>query len=609
MDEKQNMKAGTVTMVNGPVIRARGMSHFAMRELVRVGSLGLTGEILQMDGDQAVVQIYEDTTGVKAGETVEGLGRPLSVCLGPGLIGHIIDGIGRPLDRLMEKEGGFLARGTNLDPIDMDRSWEVTPVCKAGDHVSAGMIVATAQETDLIENRVTVPRGVEGEVESIVAPGYYKTSETVARIRLGNGKVFPLKMFHYWPVRAPRPYRERLLPDEPLITGQRVIDGLFPISKGGVAAIPGGFGTGKTVTQHQLAKWSDAQIVVYIGCGERGNEMTQVLEEFPTLEDPYSKKPLMQRTVLIANTSNMPVAAREASIYTGITIAEYYRDMGYDVAMMADSTSRWAEALRELAGRLGDIPAEEGFPAYLATRLAEFYERAGKVRTLGGKTASISVIGAVSPPGGDFTEPVTRHTKRFIRCFWALDASLAHARHFPAISWMDSYSEYSDEVKDWYHQNVNPEWAALQAETRAILAEDDTVQQTIRLMGEDVLPDGQRLIALTASLLKNGYLQQNSFSDDSFCPPSKGLTILKMILSFHNQAKKLVADGCPLSLIRKMKELIELSHARELPAEDKAGFDALSERIRERLEKIGRERLAREREEQAEEKTEGEEVR
>jgi V/A-type H+-transporting ATPase subunit A len=456
------------------------------------------------------------------------------------------------------------------------------------------MIVATIKETDLIENRVVVPRGVEGEIASIVAPGYYKTSEIVARIRCGNGKVVPLKMFHYWPVRTPRPYRERLLPDEPLLTGQRVIDGLFPIAKGGVAAIPGGFGTGKTVTQHQLAKWSDAQIVVYIGCGERGNEMTQVLEEFPSLEDPYSKKPLMQRTILIANTSNMPVAAREASIYTGVKIAEYYRDMGYDVAMMADSTSRWAEALRELAGRLGDIPAEEGFPAYLATRLAEFYERAGKVRTLGGKTASVSVIGAVSPPGGDFTEPVTRHTKRFIRCFWALDASLAHARHFPAISWLDSYSEYSDEIKDWYHQNVDPEWSALQAETRAILAEDDIVQQTIRLMGEDVLPDGQRLIALTASLLKNGYLQQNSFSDDSFCHPSKGLTILKMILNFHNQAKKLVSDGCPLSLIRKMKELVELTHVRELPADDKAGFDSLAGRLRERLEKIGQERLARE---------------
>ena len=592
--KSDDKKLGTITLINGPVINATGMSHFAMRELVQVGELGLTGEILQMDGSDSVIQVYEDTTGIKVGEPVRGLGRPLSVCLGPGLIGHIIDGIGRPLDRLMEKEGSFLARGTKLDPIDMERSWEVVPTCKVGDVVSGGMIVATIKETELIENRVLIPSGVEGEIEFIVAPGFYKTSEVVARITGMDGKSTPVMMYHYWPVRMPRPYKERLLPDEPLITGQRVIDGLFPISKGGVAAIPGGFGTGKTVTQHQLAKWSDAKVVVYIGCGERGNEMTQVLEEFPSLEDPYSKKPLMQRTILIGNTSNMPVAAREASIYTGITIAEYYRDMGYDVAMMADSTSRWAEALRELSGRLGEIPAEEGFPAYLATRLAEFYERAGKVRTFGDKTASITVIGAVSPAGGDFTEPVTRHTKRFIRCFWALDASLAHARHFPAISWMDSYSEYADEVKDWYHQNVDPSWSALRDETRVILAEDDGVQQTIRLMGEDVLPDEQKLTALTASLLKNAYLQQNSFSDDSFCPPLKGVTIMKMILSFHKQAKLLVAKGCPLSLIKKMKELVELMHVRELPAENKEAFSELAKRLEERLGKIGKERLAQE---------------
>ena len=603
MDEKRKrfesetldpQKTGTIRTVNGPVVVASGMSHFAMREVVQVGKLGLTGEILQLEGDRGVIQVYEDTGGLEPGELVKGSGRPLSVCLGPGLIGHIVDGIGRPLDRLMQKEGAFLARGTRMDPIDLDRSWEVTPVCKVGDIVRGGMYVVTVKETDLIENRVLVPHDIEGEVEFVVAPGFYKTSEVVARIRGVDGKVTPLTMVHYWPVRTPRPYRERLLPDEPLVTGQRVIDGLFPISKGGVAAVPGGFGTGKTVTQHQLAKWSDAKIVVYIGCGERGNEMTQVLEEFPSLEDPYSKKPLMQRTILIANTSNMPVAAREASVYTGITIAEYYRDMGYDVAVMADSTSRWAEALRELSGRLGEIPAEEGFPAYLATRLAEFYERAGKVRTLGERTASVSLIGAVSPPGGDFTEPVTRHTKRFIRCFWALDASLAHARHFPAINWMDSYSEYADEVKDWYHRNVDANWAQLRAEARAVLSEDDLVQQTIRLMGEDVLPDNQRLVALTASLLKNGYLQQNSFSDDSFCPPAKGVRILRMILDFHKQASKLVAEGCPLSLIRRMTELVELAHVRELAVDDEKGFEALAARIRERLEKIGQERLAEE---------------
>ncbi|MDR3264406.1 MAG: V-type ATP synthase subunit A, partial [Synergistaceae bacterium] len=591
-NEIGNRKIGKVTMINGPVVNAAGLSSFAMRELVQVGELKLMGEILQMSGDDGVIQVYEDTTGLRVGEPVMGLGRPLSVCLGPGLIGHIIDGIGRPLDRLMDEEGAFLDRGTALDPIDMDHSWEVSPTCKVGDVVGGGMAIASVKETDLIENRILVPQDLEGEIEFIAPRGFYRTSEVMARVRRADGRVVPVFMFHYWPVRKPRPYRERLLPDEPLITGQRVIDGLFPISRGGVAAIPGGFGTGKTVTQHQLAKWSNAKVVVYIGCGERGNEMTQVLEEFPSLEDPYSKKPLMQRTILIANTSNMPVAAREASIYTGITIAEYYRDMGYDVAMMADSTSRWAEALRELSGRLGEIPAEEGFPAYLATRLAEFYERAGKVRTFGDRTASISVIGAVSPAGGDFTEPVTRHTRRFIRCFWALDASLAHARHFPAISWMDSYSEYADEVKEWYHKNVDPEWGALRDETRAILAEDDSVQQTIRLMGEDVLPDGQRLIALTASLLKNAYLQQNSFSDDSFCPPEKGVRIMRMILDFHRQAKALVAGGCPLSLIRKMKELVELTHVREFAADDKAAFEDLGKRLKERLEVIGRERLA-----------------
>ncbi len=587
-----DIKLGYITMINGPVIRASGLSYFAMGELVKVGEMELMGEILHMDGDNGTIQVYEDTTGIKVKEPIRGLGRPLSVCLGPGLLGHIIDGIGRPLDRLMAVEGGFLARGTKIDPIDMSHSWQVTPNCKVGDRVKPGMVIASVRETELIDNQVMIPAGLEGNIEFVVASGYYKTSDVMARVRTYDGTLVPVMMYHYWPVRRPRAYMKRLLPDEPLITGQRVIDGLFPISKGGVAAIPGGFGTGKTVTQHQLAKWSNAKVVVYIGCGERGNEMTQVLEEFPSLEDPYSKKPLMQRTILIANTSNMPVAAREASIYTGITIAEYYRDMGYDVALMADSTSRWAEALRELSGRLGEIPAEEGFPAYLATRLAEFYERAGKVRTFGDKTASISIIGAVSPPGGDFTEPVTRHTKRFIRCFWALDASLAHARHFPAISWMDSYSEYADEVKGWYGRNVDEDWGKLREEARAILAEDEVVQQTIRLMGEDVLPDSQKLVALTASLLKNGYLQQNSFSDDSFCAPDKGVAIMKIILGFHEQAKALVAEGCPLSLIRKIKPLSEVVHVRELSYDDKKAFGDLAHRLRESLATVGRERFA-----------------
>jgi len=453
-------------------------------------------------------------------------------------------------------------------------------------------VLASVKETSLVEHRILVPAGLEGEILSILPAGFHRASAVVAKIRDGRGRERSVPMISRWPVRTPRPIAERLLPDEPLLTGQRVIDGLFPLSKGGVAAIPGGFGTGKTVTQHQLAKWSDARIVVYIGCGERGNEMTQVLEEFPVLEDPRSGRPLMERTILIANTSNMPVAAREASIYTGITLAEYYRDMGYDVALMADSTSRWAEALREISGRLGEIPAEEGFPAYLPTRIAEFYERAGKVTTLGGTRGSISIIGAVSPPGGDFTEPVTRHTKRFIRCFWALDQQLARSRHFPAISWIDSYSEYGGEVKDWYAANVNPAWASLRERAREILAEDDKIQQIIRLVGEDVLPDDQKLTALTASLLKNGYLQQGAFGPDSFCPPEKGLAILDLLLGFHEKADRLLKRGCPLSLLKGMKELVELTHLREIPAEKKEAFADLKKRLFERMETVDRERIA-----------------
>lgn len=425
------MNSGRIITVNGPVVRATGMRDFAMREMVTVGKLSLLGEIIRLDGDDALIQVYEDTAGVTVGEPVAGSGSPLSVSLGPGLMGSIFDGIGRPLARLMEKEGAFVTRGVSVPQVDPDRTWEITPLGKVGDVVTPGTVLASVKETSLVEHRILVPAGLEGEILSILPAGFHRASSVVAKIRDSRGKERSVPMISRWPVRTPRPIAERLLPDEPLLTGQRVIDGLFPLSKGGVAAIPGGFGTGKTVTQHQLAKWSDARIVIYIGCGERGNEMTQVLEEFPVLEDPRSGRPLMERTILIANTSNMPVAAREASIYTGITLAEYYRDMGYDVALMADSTSRWAEALREISGRLGEIPAEEGFPAYLPTRIAEFYERAGKVTTLGGTRGSISIIGAVSPPGGDFTEPVTRHTKRFIRCFWALDQHLARSRHFP----------------------------------------------------------------------------------------------------------------------------------------------------------------------------------
>lgn len=586
------MTSGRIITVNGPVVRASGMRDFAMREMVNVGSLALLGEIIRLDGDDGLIQVFEDTAGLTVGEPVKGTGSPLSMSLGPGLMGSIFDGIGRPLGRLLEKEGSFVSRGVSVPQIDPDRTWEITPLGKVGDVVTQGMALASIKETSLVEHMILVPAGLEGEITSILPSGFHRASSAVARIRDTHGREQSIPMVTRWPVRTPRPIAERLLADEPLLTGQRVIDGLFPLSKGGVAAIPGGFGTGKTVTQHQLAKWSDARIVIYIGCGERGNEMTQVLEEFPVLEDPRSGKPLMERTILIANTSNMPVAAREASIYTGITLAEYYRDMGYDVALMADSTSRWAEALREISGRLGEIPAEEGFPAYLPTRIAEFYERAGKVTTLGGTQGSISIIGAVSPPGGDFTEPVTRHTKRFIRCFWALDQQLARSRHFPAISWIDSYSEYGDEVKEWYALHVDPAWGSLRERARAILAEDDKIQQIIRLVGEDVLPDDQKLTALTASLLKNGYLQQGAFGPDSYCPPAKGLSILDLLLGFHEKADRLLKRGCPLSLLRGMKELIELTHLREIPSEQQEVFSDLKKRLFEQMETIDRERIA-----------------
>ncbi|EHL64088.1 V-type ATP synthase subunit A [Cloacibacillus evryensis] len=589
-NNSQNLHQGTVEFVNGPVIKANGMRDFGMREVVKVGPHKLMGEIIKMDGDNATIQVYEDTDGLRIYEDVTGTGEPLSIELGPGLIGSFFDGIGRPLDSLLEKEGMYISPGTSVNMIDRERLWNVTPVAKVGDLVSGGMVLATIQETPLLVHKVMTPPNFEGEITWIIPSGKHHANSDVARVKDAFGREVSIPMIQRWPVRTPRPYRERLLPNEPFVTGQRVIDGLFPLAKGGTACIPGGFGTGKTVTQHQLAKWGDAQVVIYIGCGERGNEMTDVLEQFPVLEDPRSGRPLMERTILIANTSNMPVAAREASIYTGITIAEYFRDMGYDVAIMADSTSRWAEALRELSGRLEEIPAEEGFPAYLPSRLAEFYERAGRVVTIGGENGSVSVIGAVSPPGGDFTEPVTRHTKRFIRCFWGLDKNLANARHYPAISWTDSYSEYAAEVDGWFCTNVDARWGELREEVRNILAEDNKIQQVIKLVGEDVLPDDQRLIAFTAFLIKNGYLQQNSFGSDSYSPPMKGFEILSVILEFHHKAMELVHKDIPISLIKDDESIDSITHLRELAAEDKEGFDQLRKRIDAHLERVAAER-------------------
>ena len=589
-NNSQNLHQGTVEFVNGPVIKANGMRDFGMREVVKVGPHKLMGEIIKMDGDNATIQVYEDTDGLRIYEDVTGTGEPLSIELGPGLIGSFFDGIGRPLDSLLEKEGMYISPGTSVNMIDRERLWNVTPVAKVGDLVSGGMVLATIQETPLLVHKVMTPPNFEGEITWIIPSGKHHANSDVARVKDAFGREVSIPMIQRWPVRTPRPYRERLLPNEPFVTGQRVIDGLFPLAKGGTACIPGGFGTGKTVTQHQLAKWGDAQVVIYIGCGERGNEMTDVLEQFPVLEDPRSGRPLMERTILIANTSNMPVAAREASIYTGITIAEYFRDMGYDVAIMADSTSRWAEALRELSGRLEEIPAEEGFPAYLPSRLAEFYERAGRVVTIGGENGSVSVIGAVSPPGGDFTEPVTRHTKRFIRCFWGLDKNLANARHYPAISWTDSYSEYAAEVDGWFCTNVDARWGELREEVRNILAEDNKIQQVIKLVGEDVLPDDQRLIAFTAFLIKNGYLQQNSFGSDSYSPPMKGFEILSVILEIHHKAMELVHKDIPISLIKDDESIDSITHLRELAAEDKEGFDQLRKRIDAHLERVAAER-------------------
>ena len=585
-----NAVTGYIEKISGPLVIAGGMAGACMFDVVKVGKAGLVGEIIELKDDKASVQVYEETSGLAPGEPVVSTGEPLSVELAPGLIEEFFDGIQRPLEAIEEKAASpYILRGISVPAVSRTRKWPFEPLLKEGDEVGPGDIIGSVKETVLVDHRIMVPHRVSGKIKEIKS-GEFTVEETVAVIVDEKGKEHEIKLLQRWPVRSPRPVVKRLPPEVPLTTGQRVVDTFFPIARGGTACVPGPFGSGKTVIQHQLAKWADAEIVVYIGCGERGNEMTDVLLEFPELEDPRSGQPLMKRTLLIANTSNMPVAAREASVYTGITIAEYFRDMGYDVAIMADSTSRWAEALRELSGRLEEIPAEEGFPAYLPSRLAEFYERAGRVVTIGGENGSVSVIGAVSPPGGDFTEPVTRHTKRFIRCFWGLDKNLANARHYPAISWTDSYSEYAAEVDGWFCTNVDARWGELREEVRNILAEDNKIQQVIKLVGEDVLPDDQRLIAFTAFLIKNGYLQQNSFGSDSYSPPMKGFEILSVILEFHHKAMELVHKDIPISLIKDDESIDSITHLRELAAEDKEGFDQLRKRIDAHLERVAAER-------------------
>ena len=543
------MVEGRIIRVNGPIIQAEGLAHAGLYDVVEAGDLGLVGEIIRLKGDIATIQIYEDNTGMKVGERVLSHRAPLSVLLGPGLIGRIYDGIQRPLEDLFERTGSGITPGVKTNPLDMQKKWHFKPLRKKGDTLVKGMPLGIVQETEGIQHPIYLPpNGKEGILSEVAPEESYTLEEPVARMEDGT----ELFLYHSWPVRNPRPYRERLGMEEPLLTGQRVIDVFFPISKGGTAAIPGGFGTGKTMTQHAVAKWCDADIIVYIGCGERGNEMTDVLREFPEIRDPRTGRSIMERTILIANTSNMPVAAREVSIYTGVTLAEYYRDMGYSVAIMADSTSRWAEALRELSGRLEEMPAEEGFPAYLPTRLAEFYERGGRVTTHEGKKGSITIIGAVSPPGGDFSEPVTQHTKRFIRCFWALDRDLANARHYPAISWIDSYSEYGEELRGFW-EKVNADWATTRMEAMELLKREQRLAQIVKLIGPDALPDTSRLVLLCADMIKNGFLQQNAFDPvDMYSVPEKQVIILRLIMDFYTRALRIIRGGAPLLKIRSL---------------------------------------------------------
>jgi V/A-type H+-transporting ATPase subunit A len=578
---------GTVTWINGPVIRARGSRRVSMLELVEVGEEHLVGEVIGLNGDTITAQVYEETSGMRPGAPVFGTGLPLSVELGPGLLRSIFDGVQRPLPVIEMRTGSFIGRGVRLTPLYRKDKWKFTPSAKVGDAVTGGMILGSAPETESLLHKIMVPPDISGTLTWMAPAGEYTLEQPIARVKLG-AEERELTMLQRWPVRQARPYKRRLGQSTPLITGQRVLDTFFPVAKGGAAGIPGPFGSGKTVTQHSIAKWADAHIIVYIGCGERGNEMTEVLQEFPHLTDPRTGRPLMERTVLIANTSNMPVAAREASIYTGITIAEYYRDMGYDVALMADSTSRWAEALREVSGRLEEMPAEEGYPAYLAGRLAEFYERAGRVEALSGGAGSVTLVGAVSPPGGDFSEPVTQHTKRFIRCFWALDKSLASARHFPSINWLDSYSEYLEDVAGWWRNEVGVDWLEMRNRAMELLSEEDRLSQIVKLVGPDALPDEQRLILETARLLREGFLQQNAMDPvDAFSTVQKQIRMLELILDFHERALKIVKRGAPIGIIHRLPAVDTLIRMKNLvPNEELGKLDEIRAAVDDQMAKL-----------------------
>lgn len=547
-------KTGIIYGINGPIVYVKGDSGFEMHEMVYVGKENLVGEVISLSSDSTTIQVYEETTGIRPGEIVIGSGAPVSLTLAPGILRNIFDGIERPLKAISKESGYYISRGINVDSLDTEKLWDTHIVVKPGQHLFPGTIIAEVPETPAIVHKVMIPPDMEGTVIGTVPDGQYTINDKLITLQLSDGSEKAITMTQKWPIRSARPTIKRFPPSKPLITGQRILDTLFPLAKGGTAAIPGGFGTGKTMTQHQIAKWSDADIIIYIGCGERGNEMTQVLEEFSELIDPKSGNPLMDRTTLIANTSNMPVAAREASLYSGLTLAEYYRDMGYHVAIMADSTSRWAEALRELSGRLEEMPAEEGFPAYLASRLSGFYERAGMMQNLNGTEGSVSIIGAVSPQGGDFSEPVTQNTKRFVRCFWGLDKNLAYARHFPAIQWLTSYSEYLMDLAQWYTDNVDKRFLDYRNRIVYILTQESNLMEIVKLIGSDVLPDDQKLILEIAKVIRVGFLQQNAFHPDDTCVPMvKQFKMMEIILYLYKKSRALISMGMPMSVLKEDK--------------------------------------------------------
>lgn len=574
---------GTIYGINGPIVSIRGNLGYKMNEMVYVGEMRLVGEVIGLNREETTIQVYEETSGIKPGEPVEGTGNAISVTLAPGILYNIFDGIERPLQVIAEQHGAFIPTGARVDALDKERLWETHITVQLGDMVSEGTIIAEVPETKSIVHKVMLPPGVAGEVVRVQPDGAYTIEQELVVIRTAEGEEKSLSMTQKWPIRVPRPVAKRYPADRPLVTGQRILDTLFPIAKGGTAALPGGFGTGKTMTQHQLAKWCDADIIIYIGCGERGNEMTNVLEEFGELVDPKSGNLLMDRTTLIANTSNMPVAAREASIYTGITLAEYYRDMGYHVAIMADSTSRWAEALRELSGRLEEMPAEEGFPAYLASRLSAFYERAGYVENLNGTEGSVTIIGAVSPQGGDFSEPVTQNTKRFVRCFLALDKSLAYARHYPAINWLTSYSEYVGDLSAWYSNNVGSNFVYCRNQMLNILTTENRLNEIVKLIGSDVLPDDQKLVLEIARVIRLGFLQQNAFhAEDTFVPMEKQLKMMEVILHLYERCKELIDRNMPMALLREsdvFERIIAIKY--DVPNKELNKFNEYNEMIEE----------------------------